>query len=168
MRINALDVILNLAQFPLRMTTGDEVFLGGQVLEHAASLEHLRDAELRHIEGAHTIDTLAGQGDGALGDAAAFGAQHAGNRLERRRLAGTVAAEQGGDGAGFDLQRDPAQHQDDLVVDDLDIVDRQHGPLAPHAAAMPLDCPNSVPGIRGPRTPGTAEPAASWWLRDAS
>ena len=81
------------------MAAGDQVLLGRQVLEHAPALEHLRDAEARDVEGAHAVDALAVEGDGALGDLAALRAQHAGDGLERRRLAGAVGAEQRGDRA---------------------------------------------------------------------
>ena len=74
----------------LDMAAGDQVLLGRQVLEHAPALEHLRDAEPRHVEGAQPIDALVLEGDAALGDLTALGAQHARDGLQRGGLAGAV------------------------------------------------------------------------------
>jgi len=133
--IDALDAAADLAAVALHVAAGDEVLLGGQVLEHAPSLEHLGHAELRHVERAHAVDALVAERDGALGDVAAFRAEHAGDGLERGGLAGAVGAQQRGDGARLHLERHAPQHQDDVVVDDLDVVDRQHSALG---ARFPL------------------------------
>ena len=74
----------------------------------------------------HAVDALAVQRDVAFGDLAALGAQHAGNRLQRRGLARAVATEQRRDAARLRLERYAPQHQNDAVVDDLDVVDREH------------------------------------------
>src|SRR5437879_4158773 len=46
--------------------------------------------------------------------------------LERRRLAGAVGAEQGRDAALVDVDRHALEDEDHVVVDDLDVVERQH------------------------------------------
>ena len=49
---------------------------------------------LTTVGGVERVDALAGKGDRALGHLAALGAQQVRDRLQRRRLAGAVAAEQ--------------------------------------------------------------------------
>ena len=61
--------------------------------------------------------------DVALGDLAALGAQQVGDRLQRRRLAGAVGAQQGHDAALRHRQRHALQHEDDVIVDHLDVGD---------------------------------------------
>ena len=61
--------------------------------------------------------------DRALGDVAALGVQQIGDRLERRGLAGTIGAEQRDDPAFRHLERHALEHQDDVIVDHLDVVD---------------------------------------------
>src|SRR5205823_7900455 len=56
---------------------------------------------------------------------AALGAQQVRDGLQRGDLAGAVGAEQRDELALLHLERHALQDQDDLVVDDLDIVDRQ-------------------------------------------
>ena len=71
--------------------------------------------------------SLALEDDRALGDLAALGAQQVGDRLQRRRLAGAIGAQQRGDATGRHRQRHALQHQDDVVVDHLDVVHREDG-----------------------------------------
>ena len=68
---------------------------------------------------------FAGEFDAALGDVAAFRAQQVGDRLERRGLAGAVGAEKSDDAPLGNRQRHATQHQDDVIVDHLDVVDRE-------------------------------------------
>jgi hypothetical protein len=107
----------------------DQVFLDRQVLEDAAALEHLDDAALDDVVRQQAVDAPAVELDIALGDLAALGLQQARDRLQRRRLAGAVGAEEGGDPPLLGHQRDAAQHQDHAVIDDFDIVDGQHRPI---------------------------------------
>ena len=65
--------------------------------------------------------------DRALGDLAALGVQQVGDRLQRRGLAGAVGAEQRDDAAPRHVERHALQHEDDVVVDDLDVVEREDG-----------------------------------------
>ena len=59
--IDALDAARDLARLALHVAAGDQVLLGGQVLEHAPALEHLGDADARHVEGAHAVDALVAE-----------------------------------------------------------------------------------------------------------
>src|SRR3546814_4870215 len=77
--------------------------------------------------GGQRIDAGAIQLDRALGDLATLRAQQVGDRLQGGGLARTVGAQQGDDTAARDLQRNPFQHQDDVVVDHLDVVHREDG-----------------------------------------
>src|SRR5437762_1705948 len=76
--------------------------------------------------GASPIDALTAQLDRALGHLAALGAKQARDGLERRRLPRPVGAEQGSDAALADVERHALEDEDDAVVDDFDVVQRQH------------------------------------------
>jgi len=95
------------------------------MLEHAATLEHLGDAERGDVERAHCIDASFAELDRALGDLAALRMQQIGDRLQRRCLARTIGAEKRDNSAPRHIQRYTLQHEDDVIVDNLDIVDRQ-------------------------------------------
>jgi hypothetical protein len=73
------------------------------------------------------VDALARQLHVALGHVATLRAQQTGDGLERRRLAGAVGAEQRGDPRLADVERHALEHEDHAVVDDLDVVEGQHG-----------------------------------------
>ena len=108
------------------MAAGDQVLVGRQVDENAPPLEDLNDALLDDVVGFEKVDALAVEVDGAARDRAALGLQQAGNCLERSRLAGAVGAQHGRDPAFGHLDRTALQHQDHIVVNDLDIVEIQH------------------------------------------
>ena len=63
--------------------------------------------------------------DLAADDFAVLGLEQARDRLQRRRLAGAVGAEQRHDRALRHVEAEAAQHQDDLVVDHLDVADAE-------------------------------------------
>ena len=104
----------------------DEILLRGQMLEHAAALEDLDHAAPDHLVRPQPVDPLAGKIDVPLGHFAALRAEHARHRLERRGLAGAIGAEERRDPAFAHLERHPLEHEDDAVVDDLDVVQVQH------------------------------------------
>ena len=81
----------------------------------------------------HLVEALAVERDRALRDHAVVDVEQAGDRPQRGGLAGPVGAEQGDDLAVGHDQREAAQHQDHLVVDDLEVGDLQH------RAALPVD-----------------------------
>ena len=62
-----------------------------------------------------------------LGHLAALGAQEVGDGLERRRLARAVGPEERDDAALGHRERHALQHEDHVVVDDLDAVDLEEG-----------------------------------------
>jgi hypothetical protein len=68
---------------------------------------------------------LAAEYDVAARDLAVLGFQQARNGLQGGRFAGAVGAEQRHDLTLSDVQAETAEHEDDVVVDDLDIVDRE-------------------------------------------
>ena len=68
---------------------------------------------------------LALEQDGAFGDFAALGVQQIGDRLERGGLASAVGAQQRDDAAARHVERDALQHEDHVIVDHLDVVDRK-------------------------------------------
>ncbi len=93
--------------------------------EAVPALHHLDQPAADDIAGVGAVDARAVEGDRALCHLAALGPQQIGDRLEAGRLAGAVGAQQCDDAALWHRERDTFQHQDHVVVDDLDIVDRE-------------------------------------------
>ncbi len=84
---------------------------------------HLHHAALHQVGRREVFDALAAQLDRALGDLAALALEQVGDGAQRGGLARAVAAQDGDDAALGHLQRDTLEHQDHVVVDDLDAVD---------------------------------------------
>ena len=70
----------------------------------------------------------------------AGGAHHVADRPQGGGLAGAVTAEQRHDLALRHRQRQAAQHEDDVVVDDLDVVEAQHGRAGPGGGGKSRPC----------------------------
>src|SRR5262249_1564938 len=102
--VDALDAVTDKLGFAADMPAGNQVLLDREIGEHVPAFEHLDDAALDDLVGRQLIEPLAVELDRALGDAAAFGAEDAGNGLERRRLAGAVRAQERGDTPGLRAQ----------------------------------------------------------------
>ena len=128
-----------------RMSAGDEVFFDRQILEDPPALEYLGDAALDDVVRRQPVEPLPVELDRAFGDLAALAAQQAGYRLQRRRLAGAVGAEEGGDASLLGTQRNAFQHQDHAVIDDLDVVERQHRATARRDPGA--SCPRLIGGL---------------------
>ena len=125
--------------------------------------------------GLDAVEALAAEADVAARDLAFLGLQQAGDGLQRGGLAGAVGAEQGDDLALRHRQRQAAQHEDDVVVDDLDVVDleqRRLGGVRPrrraccaavaHSPAEPVGAARQVDGRRPARArmvPAASAPA---------
>ena len=90
-----------------------------------APFHDLDDAALDQLVRGQLVDALALVFDRTLGHIAALGMQQIGDRLQGRRFPGAVGTEQGDDLAFRHVQRHPLEHQDHVVVDDLDVVDAQ-------------------------------------------
>ena len=84
----------------------------------------------------------------ALRDATAVDVEQPGDRAQQGGLAGAVGAEQGDDLAGGDREADAPEHEDDVVVDDLEVGNRERGvrrvPPPSRPASIPL-CQTSQP-----------------------
>jgi hypothetical protein len=93
--------------------------------EAVPAFHHLAHAQAHELVGREAIDALSSELDGALRHLAPLGVQQVRDGLERGRLARAVRTEEGDDAAFRHLERHALQHQDDVVVDDLDVVDRQ-------------------------------------------
>jgi hypothetical protein len=104
-----------------------QVLQAGHVGDDPAAFHHLEYAAPDDLVRVDAIDLFAGEADVATGDSAVFGLQQAGDGFQRCRFAGPVGAQQGHDLAFRDLEAEATQDQDHVVVDDLDIVDREQG-----------------------------------------
>ncbi len=110
-----------------REGAGQEILLDREMGEALAAFHHLDAAAPHQHIGRERLHGGAVEHDRALGDLAALGVQQVGDRLERRRLAGAVGAEQRDDRALRHRERDALEDEDDAVVDDLDVVEREDG-----------------------------------------
>ena len=95
--------------------------------EAVAALHHLDAAAPHHLVGRKRLHFGAVEHDRALGDLAALGVKQIGDRLERGGLAGAVGAEERHNAAVRHRQRHALEHENDAVVDDLDIVEGENG-----------------------------------------
>ena len=86
-----------------------------------AAFRHLDDAAPHQVVGREAVDPFATAMDLSLGDLAALGQQEGGDRLQGRRLARAVGAQQRHDAAFGHRERDALQHEDHVIVDHLDI-----------------------------------------------
>jgi hypothetical protein len=105
--------------------SGQQILFDRQMGKAVTSLHHLADATADELVRRQLVDPLAFEFDRSLGDVAALGREQIRYRLERRRFARAVRAQQGDDAPFRHLQRDAAQNEYDVVVDDLDVVDRE-------------------------------------------
>jgi hypothetical protein len=126
--VDPVDALAHPFAVAAAVRAGDEVVLDGQVFEDPPPLEHLGDPALDDLVRRQPVEPLVVELDRPLGHLAALGMQEARDRLQGRGLAGAVGAEEGGDPSFLGRQRHPFQHQDRVVVDDLDVVQRQHRP----------------------------------------
>src|SRR5438876_2374483 len=124
--VDAADAFADCSKIAARMGPGDEIVLDRQILENPSSLEDLGHAAFDDRVRRQTVEPLPVELDRALGDLPALGAQQPRYRLQRRGLSGPVGAEQRRDAALLGEQRHTLQHQDHAVIDDFDIVERQH------------------------------------------
>ena len=60
-----------------------------------------------------------------LGDIATLGVQQDGDRLQRGGLAVAIGAQQCHDPSPWHLKRHSLEHQDDVIVNDFNIIDRE-------------------------------------------
>ena len=88
-----------------------------------AALHHLHHATLHKVGRRQVLDALTAQLNRALGDLAPLTTQQVGNRPQGRGLARAIATQNGHDFALRHVQGNPLQHQDDVVVNDLDAID---------------------------------------------
>jgi hypothetical protein len=95
------------------------------VSEATPPLHHLNAAAPHQIVWRQGLHLDAVEQDRALGDLAALCIQQIGDRLQRRCLARTIGAEKRDNSAPRHIQRYTLQHEDDVTVDNLDIIDRQ-------------------------------------------
>ena len=90
-----------------------------------APFHDLDHAALDQFIGGQLIDATALELDAALGHITALRAQQIGDRLQGRGLARAIGTEQGDDLALGHVQGHALEHQNDMIVDDLDIVDAE-------------------------------------------
>ena len=135
---NPVDVVPHLAPVAVGVGARDEVLARVEVLEHPPPLEDLGEPELDDVRRVAAVDPGPLEVDGAPRHLAPLGLEEPRDGLEGGGLAGAVGAEEGHDPALRHVQVNPLQHEDDVVVDDLDVVEGQHaGSRPPRRASAP-------------------------------
>src|SRR5437867_1935127 len=114
-----------------RVAAREEVLLDREVLEDVPALHDLDDSALDDLGRVLPVDRLRLELDRALRHLTALGPEQPGDRLQGRALPGAVGPEEGDDAPLGDTERHPFQHEDHVVVDRLDVVDRQQRPGGP-------------------------------------
>jgi hypothetical protein len=127
--VDPVDAVPDGREIPPRVRAGHQVLFDGQVFEDPPSLEDLGHAVLDDIGGGKPVEALAVELDGAFGHLPALAVQEARYRFQGRGLAGAVGAEEGRDAALLGEQRNALQHQNHAVIDDLDVIQREHWDL---------------------------------------
>ncbi len=108
-----------------RVGTGEQIFLDGKMFEAVPAFHYLDNTPLYQFGRTERVDTVTLEFDTALGNVATLGAQQGGNRLQRGGLSRTVSPEQGDDALLGNFERYAFQHQDDMIVNDFDVINRQ-------------------------------------------
>jgi hypothetical protein len=117
-----------------------EVFFHREVPEAVPPFHDLNDAPPHELPGVQAVDPFAAELDRAFGHGAALGAEQVRDRLQRRRLPGAVGSQERHDLSLRDFEGNPFQHQDHVVVDDLDVVDGKKGASLPgHRSSYSLE-----------------------------
>ena len=114
----------------LQMPSGEQVFLDRQILEDPPSFEHLGNAAAHDLVRCQTVEPSTVEFNRAPRHLTALCLQDSGDRLQRGRFPSAISAEQGRNRPLFGAERDALEHEDDIIVDDLDIVDGQHHGLS--------------------------------------
>ncbi len=102
-----------------------DVFIHGQMLEHAPALRHHHRAAVDHLGPQRVGDLPAVEADVAVADKAVLRLEQTADGPQRSGFAGPVGAQQGNHIAAGHLQTHTAQHLHDVVVNHLDVVDFQ-------------------------------------------
>ena len=108
-----------------RERAGEQVLLHRQVLEPVPAFHDLDYATPDQLGGVELVHPLAAVLHRALGHVAALGGEQVGDGLERRGLACPVGTQQGHDLPLLHFEGYALEHEDHVVVDDLDVVDPQ-------------------------------------------
>src|ERR1700691_5596136 len=86
-------------------------------------LQYLNDAAADQISGVAPKGRLAAISDLAFDNGATRGAKQVGHRLQGRRLARSIGAQERDNGSFGDAKRHPAQSQDRVAINRLDVSD---------------------------------------------
>ena len=106
--------------------TGPEVLGHSHLGEDSPPFHDLTDALRNDVGRVLVGDIFTVEVHRALGDVAFVHVVQPGDRPHRRGLARTIGTEQGNDLAVGNLEGDPAQNQDHVVVDEFEVLDGKH------------------------------------------
>jgi hypothetical protein len=103
-----------------------QVLVHVELPEDPPALHDLGDPGTHRLRRVEPVDRFAVEGDGALGDLATVDVEQPRDGPQHRGLPGAVGAEQRHDGVVGHLDADALEHEDDVLVDDLEVLDGEH------------------------------------------
>ena len=136
------------------MAAGLEVLLDRELTEDPSALHHLTDPGLDDLGRGEPTEILSVEGDPALGDPPAVDVEEPGHGSNHGGLTGPIGAQERDDGPFGDLEADPLEHENHVLVDNLEVLDGEHRvPLLPWRSSPTLggrhrpDAPPSCQGL---------------------
>src|SRR5262249_7537061 len=129
--VDHLQILLDAVGVTPRVAADAEVLLDCERLEHLATFHDLHDASATDVFRVQAVDAPSHELDAAVGHATVLGSEQTGDGLQRRRLPRPVGAEERHVLPLADLERQPFEHENDVAVDDLDVVETKHPPYLP-------------------------------------
>jgi hypothetical protein len=117
---------VDFATVAVDVSPGAQVVLDGHLGEDTAPLHHLADAPFHPTGRVLVGDEVAIELDLTLCDVALVNLEQPGDGAKCRGLPGPVGPEQGDDLAVSHFEGDAPEHEDHVVVDDLEILDCEH------------------------------------------
>src|SRR6266545_1301881 len=168
--VDHLKVALERGTIAPRVGAGQQVLLHRQVLEDVPPFHDLHDPAPDHFGRTELVDRLSLELDAAFRHVSTLGSEQARDGLERGALARAVGPEEGDDAPLGNLDRHALQHEDHVVVDHLDVVDREQRPGGvAHGASVPISpCCSRASYSRAfsprrrPPAPASAGPPPAW------
>ena len=121
--VDLLQVACNLGLVFTGVGACHQVFFNGEVGKAVPPFHDLHHAALHQIRGRQVFNALTAQLNTALGNFATLALEQIGHSAKRGGFACAIATQDGHDATLRHLQRDALEHEDHVVIDNLDAVD---------------------------------------------
>ncbi len=109
------------------VSTGQQIFFDRQMTKAVTAFHDLRQATLDQGIRRKLIDALTVEFNATLGHVTTLAAQQCRDGFQCGRFASAVRSHQRHDFAAWYRERDAFQHQDDMVINHLDVINGEDG-----------------------------------------